>query len=81
MQAAGSTDGAAVKAKVMEVANAPGEPILPGELGKGLEILANGGRIDYVGASDVDLTGPGEAAGSFKELVVRNGKFTVVRVR
>jgi branched-chain amino acid transport system substrate-binding protein len=35
----------------MDVANAPGEKILPGELAKALEILAAGGDIDYVGAS------------------------------
>lgn len=81
MQAAGTTDSAAVKDKVMEVANAPGEPILPGELAKGLEILANGGDIDYVGATAVELIGPGEAAGSYRELLVEGGAFTTVQIR
>jgi branched-chain amino acid transport system substrate-binding protein len=35
----------------MDVANAPGEKILPGELGKALELLADGKDIDYVGAT------------------------------
>ena len=39
----------------------PGEPILAGELAKGLEILAGGGDIDYQGATGVELIGPGEA--------------------
>ena len=55
MQASGSTDSNTFKAKIMDVANAPGEKINPGELGKALEILAAGGEIDYVGASDVCL--------------------------
>lgn len=81
MQAAGSTDGAKVKDALMGVANAPGEPILPGELAKGLEILANGGEIDYVGATAVELIGPGEAAGSYRELLVDGGVLTTVKIR
>jgi branched-chain amino acid transport system substrate-binding protein len=81
MQAAGSTDGAAVRDQVLAVANAPGEPIAPGELAKGLEILANGGEIDYVGATGVELIGPGEAAGSYRELEVQNGALETVQIR
>ncbi|MFD0915698.1 ABC transporter substrate-binding protein [Pseudahrensia aquimaris] len=81
MQAAGSTDRAAIQAKVMEVANAPGEKILPGELAKALEILKNGGQVDYEGASNVTFTEVGEAAGSYKELEVKDGKFATVKIR
>ena len=73
MQAANSTDAADYKGKVMEVANAPGEPIQSGELAKALEILANGGDIDYVGATDVELIGPGEAAGNYREVSYEGG--------
>lgn len=66
MQAAGSSDPADYKGKIMDVANAPGEKISAGELAKGLEILAGGGEIDYVGATDVELIGPGEAAGNYR---------------
>lgn len=66
MQAAGSSDPADYKDHVMNVANAPGTPINAGELAKGLEILAAGGDIDYVGASGVELVGPGEAAGAYR---------------
>ena len=52
-----------------------GARILPGELAKGLQILADGGEIDYVGASGVELTDVGEAAGSYKELEVEGGAF------
>ncbi|MDJ0639932.1 MAG: ABC transporter substrate-binding protein [Paracoccaceae bacterium] len=73
MQAAGSSDPAEYASKIMEVANAPGEKINAGELGKALEILAAGGDIDYVGASDVELIGPGEAAGNYRVVGYENG--------
>ena len=49
MQAAGSIDPADYKDKVMDVANAPGEKIYPGELAKALELL-EGGRISTMSA-------------------------------
>jgi branched-chain amino acid transport system substrate-binding protein len=58
----------------MEVANAPGEPIAAGELAKALQILADGGDIDYVGATNVELIGPGEAAGSYRVVGFENGE-------
>ncbi|MCK8484158.1 ABC transporter substrate-binding protein [Aliiroseovarius sp. S2029] len=79
MQAAGSTDGAAVAEAVTMVANAPGEPIGPGELGKALEILAGGGDIDYVGGSDVELIGPGESGGSYREIEIKGGAIEAVK--
>ena len=81
MQAAGSNDPAAYKEKVMEVANAPGEKILPGELGKALQILKDGGDVDYVGASAVELIGPGESAGNYREIEMKDGKMTTVGYR
>lgn len=74
MQAAGSAEPADYKDKVMDVANAPGEQIFAGELAKGLKILADGGEIDYVGASGVELIGPGEAAGSYRIIGIEGGK-------
>ena len=74
MQAAGSMEPGDYKAKVMDVANAPGEKIQAGELAKGLEILKNGGDIDYVGATDVELIGPGEAAGNYRVVGYEGGQ-------
>ncbi len=79
MQSAGSTDSETVKNHVKRVANAPGEEIFPGQLAKALEILANGGDVDYVGGSAVELIGPGEAAGSYRESEIRDGQFVTVR--
>ena len=81
MQASGSTDSNTCKTKILDVANAPGEKINPGELAKALEILAAGGDVDYVGASDVELIGPGESAGSFQEVVIKDQKITPVKFR
>ena len=81
MQAAGSTDPAEYGSKIMEVANAPGEKIYPGDLAKGLQIIAEGGDIDYVGASAVELIGPGESAGSYREIEVQGGENTTVKFR
>lgn len=81
MQAAGSSASADFKDKVMDVANAPGEKIYPGELAKALEILANGGEIDYVGGSAVELIGPGESAGNYREIAISGGEITTVGYR
>jgi len=79
MQSAGSTDSAVYKDHIEKVANAPGEKIFPGELKKALEILADGGEIDYVGGSAVELIGPGESAGNFRETIVEDGEFQTVQ--
>ena len=81
MQAAGSTNAGDYAAKITEVANAPGEPIKAGELAKGLEILKNGGDIDYVGATAVELIGPGEAAGGYREIEIKGGKMETAKYR
>ncbi|SFJ61067.1 ABC transporter substrate-binding protein [Jannaschia pohangensis] len=81
MQASGSADPSVYKDKVMDVANAPGEQILPGELAKALQILADGGEIDYVGASAVELIGPGESAGNYREVGFEGGELKVIGYR
>lgn len=81
MEAAKSTAGKDWTAKVMDVANAPGEPIYPGELAKGLELIAAGTDIDYVGATAVEMVGAGESAGNFREYEVKDGKLETVKYR
>ncbi|SOH92954.1 branched-chain amino acid transport system substrate-binding protein [Monaibacterium marinum] len=80
-QAAGSTDRVGIQANILNVANAPGTPIAPGQLGAALAILAAGGEVNYVGATGVELIGPGEAAGSYRELEVIDGGFETMGVR
>ena len=81
MQAAGSSDSSKLKDKVMDVANAPGEKIFPGELAKALKILADGGEVDYVGASAVELIGAGESAGNYRQIEISDGAVKAVKYR
>jgi branched-chain amino acid transport system substrate-binding protein len=85
MQAANSTDPKVYKDKVLEIANGPadgsGVKILPGELGKALELIAAGTAIDYDGASGVTLIGPGESAGRYRQFEVKGGKYETVQFR
>ncbi|WP_108501548.1 ABC transporter substrate-binding protein [Paracoccus indicus] len=81
MAKSGSTDPATYKGSVMDVANAPGEEILPGELAKALEIINGGGDVDYVGATAVELIEPGESSGTFREVEFKDGKMEVVGYR
>lgn len=81
MQAAGSSNPADFKGRIMDVANEPGEVILPGELAKALEILAAGGEVNYMGASAVTLIPPGESGGNYREYDIEGGQFVTARFR
>ena len=81
MQAGGSADRASIAKNVMGVANAPGTKIYPGELKKGLDLLAEGKKIDYEGATGVVFTEVGEAEGSFLEKEIKDGKFETAKQR
>jgi len=81
MQAAGSSDPAAYKEKVMEVANAPGLKIEPGQLGLALQAVAAGIDIDYVGATAVELIGGGESAGNYRQVGYEGGAEITVKYR
>jgi len=81
MQAAGSMEPGDYKDKIMDVANAPGVEIFPGELGKALELIKAGEEIDYVGASAVELIGPGESAGNYREVTYEGGEEKTAQYR
>ena len=81
MQAGKSADRASIAKNVMDVANAPGTKIFPGELKKGLDLLAEGKKIDYEGATGVTFTDVGEAEGSFLEKEIKGGKFETAKQR
>ena len=81
MQAGGSADSNSIAKNVMYVANAPGTKIYPGEIKKGLELLAKGKKIDYEGATGVSFNEFGEAKGSFLEQEVKNRKFRAKKQR
>ncbi|MEM0949935.1 MAG: ABC transporter substrate-binding protein [Pseudomonadota bacterium] len=75
MQAAGSDDRGAIADNLAKIANAPGIPVRAGELAKGLEVLANGGEIDYVGVSNVEFDERGDASGTYREVEVEDSSF------
>jgi branched-chain amino acid transport system substrate-binding protein len=81
MQAGKSADRASIAKNVMDVANGPGTKIYPGELKKGLDLLAQGKKINYEGATGVAFTDVGEAEGSFLEKEIKNGKFETSKQR
>ena len=81
MQAGNSADRASIAKNVMDVANAPGTKIYPGELKKGLDLLAEGKKINYEGATGVTFTDVGEAEGSFLEKEISGGKFETAKQR
>ncbi len=80
IQAAGSADRAAIQASIMSVANAPGEEIGPAELAKALQILADGGDVNYQGATNVEFNEAGEVFGTYKELEITNGEWKTVAI-
>jgi branched-chain amino acid transport system substrate-binding protein len=81
IQAGGSADRGSIANNVMAVANKPGKKIYPGELKKGLDLLAKGKAIDYEGATGVTFTDVGEAFGSFLEKEIKGGKFKTKKQR
>ncbi|MEM9854918.1 MAG: ABC transporter substrate-binding protein [Pseudomonadota bacterium] len=81
MEAAGSSDPAAYQAEILNVANAPGTQFFPGQLAEALAAIRAGEEVDYQGGSAVELVGPGEAAGSYREIEVQGGENVTVSFR
>ena len=81
MAAAGSSNPGDYAGHIMDLANAPGEVIQPGELARAREIIAAGGEVDYEGATAVELIGPGESAGNYREIEIQGGEIVTARYR
>lgn len=78
---AGSTDGTAIRDAIREVSNAPGLEIRPGDLARGLEAIANGEDINYVGAAgDHEFDDNGDVSGTFEHWVISAGALETVTV-
>jgi ABC-type branched-subunit amino acid transport system substrate-binding protein len=81
IQAAGSTDGAAIQAALREVANPPGEEVLPGDWQRAVELLEAGTDIDYTGASgSLDFDEQGDVGGTFAHWAIQDGEIVTVEV-
>ena len=71
VEKAGSTDRVKVRDALREIANAPGEKILPGEWKKAKELLAAGKDIDYSGATgEMEFDANGDIPGVIGHFVV-----------
>lgn len=71
----GKADRAGLAAALREVANAPGEVILPGEWSKALELIKAGTDINYQGASgEIEFDAAGDVAGAIENFAVEGGK-------
>ncbi|RIA55262.1 ABC transporter substrate-binding protein [Dichotomicrobium thermohalophilum] len=80
-QKAGSSDPEAIRDNLRDVANAPGETILPGEWQKAVKLLADGQDINYEGASgSVDFDKNGDVPGTIGHWEIQDGKIVDVRV-
>ncbi len=72
---ANSSDPGAVRDSLRTVANAPGERIGPGELGRGLELIRAGIDVDYVGASgEQELDENGDVLNTIEIWTIADGK-------
>lgn len=81
IQAAGSTDSAAIRDALRMVATAPGEPILPGEWAKAVALLKDGQDIDYVGAAGpMEFDEAGDVAGSVGLFEIDGDSFNTIEV-
>lgn len=75
----GSADREGVSAALREVANAPGETILPGEWAKAKELIDAGKAIDYKGAAgDHNFDEAGDVPGAYALFKVSGTGFEVV---
>lgn len=74
IEQAGTSDPEEVRDALREVANAPGEVILPGEFARARELIAAGTAINYEGAAgSQDFDAAGDVSGTFGHWVFRNG--------
>ena len=63
------------------VANKPGIKIFPGEIKKAINILKEGKKINYEGATGVEFDRVGDTLGSFVEVEFNKGKLKSKKLR
>lgn len=81
IEQAGGTDGTAIRDAIRQVANAPGETVLPGEVAKARDLIAAGTAINYTGAGgDQEFDDNGDVSGTFEHWTIQGGRFETVRV-
>ena len=66
---------------IYSVANRPGIKIFPGEIKKAINILKEGKKINYEGATGVEFDRAGDTLGSFVEVEFNKGKLKSKKLR
>jgi ABC-type branched-subunit amino acid transport system substrate-binding protein len=78
---AGTSDSVEVRNALRDVANPPGEKILPGEWEKAKRLIDQGQEINYTGASgEIDFDEAGDVSGSFAYWKIKDGEIVTVKV-
>lgn len=78
---AGSTDGTAIRDALRDVANPPGEEILPGDWAKAVELIAAGKDINWTGAiGNEDFDENGDISGTYAEYEYKDGEIVINRI-
>jgi ABC-type branched-subunit amino acid transport system substrate-binding protein len=81
IEKAGSTEGAAIRDALHEVANPPGETILPGEFAKAKELLGAGQDVNYEGAGgSQDFDEAGDVPGTYSHWAIKDGGIVEVEL-
>ncbi|MFP3921436.1 MAG: ABC transporter substrate-binding protein [Dichotomicrobium sp.] len=80
-QKAGSTEPEAIRDNLRDVANPPGETVLPGEWEKAVKLLADGEDINYEGAAgSVDFDEKGDVPGTIGHWEIQDGEIVDVGI-
>ena len=81
IEKAGSADREGISAALREVANEPGEVILPGEWEKAKQLIADGQDINYEGATgSLEFDENGDVPGVIERLVIQNDSIETVEL-
>jgi ABC-type branched-subunit amino acid transport system substrate-binding protein len=76
-----STDGAKLRDAIRTFSEEGGEKVGPGEFAKAKQLLAQGKKVTYVGASGpLKFDAHGDVGGTFEQWEIHNGKLETIRV-
>jgi len=82
LEKAGSAEREGLNQALREVANEPGEVVLPGEWEKAKKLIADGQDINYEGATgSLEFDDNGDVAGVIEELVIEGDSINPVGLR
>ena len=70
-----------ISKNIYSIANKPGIKIFPGDLKKAINILSEGKKINYEGATGVEFDKIGDTFGSFVEVDFNQGKLKIKKLR